>query len=387
MSTINPINVTMPFTATDFLNPMRKYDSVFLPVDEWKPSDWQIYAGTHLYHGHYLGGFFSGGVHVDGLADNGDGTYTLSAGGLSTAKGKTPFEFGVHYTRKRVDSEKPGVFHSFGPSFNAGFTFQQMSFTDYAWLLVLDDSQLREALGSAYDGAINSLGEEFPDPNSIATYEDALNYLGALSDWANSTQSGLSGIDDIIKSAFSDYDIGQDYEGITDKSSAYPVQTCRFDADLCLEQSVWDYTRRFNFLNSGRICLRGSAMIFSHPDFENKMFLGIGPHAEWDLLSYHHKPVQPSAHKDEPNLDFVPPVFTISLFAYADAQYFNGFDFQDGFSKQNRFVTGSLGLGIRGTLPSFRRYRDPAQHRRDVADAFRSLPDRAPFVDMNDIPF
>ena len=99
-----PITLTLPQSGRDFLNPMRKYDSVFLPVDEWQPSEWQFYTSTHLYHGHYLGGFFNGGVHVDGLADNGDGTYTLSAGGLSTAKGKTPFEFGVHYSRKRVDN-------------------------------------------------------------------------------------------------------------------------------------------------------------------------------------------------------------------------------------------------------------------------------------------
>ena len=112
-------------------------------------------------------------------------------------------------------------------------------------------------------------------------------------------------------------------------------------------------------------------MFYASSAFANKAFLGVGPYAEWTLLSYHQKPFRkPSYFGLDDKTDYLPPSSTISAFVFAEVQLFNGLT-DSGFSDTNRFITGNIGVGIRTTIPSFekRRREVSAEERKELLEA------------------
>lgn len=332
----------------------------------WKPGDWQFSVSSRYLFTNNMAGFYNGGISVNNLASNGDGIWTMDAGGFSSAYGTGNFALEANHVRKRQVFEMAqdeegrllvqpviGSFESRGPSLGFALSQQRNNFVDEGWEFTFNDRQLESLLFQAgYDMAGEF--EDMPTLEGADTPQEAKEYFEALEEWVNSADAGFSSIPWILSNMFRNYHPEDDYYTEYVRSEAYPIQTTNLDTQLCLESSVWDYQKSFNFFHSGKACLEGSAVYFGGRPFDSNFYLGAGPYFEHTLLSYHGGLFRKN---------YLPPALSLSTFAYAKMQYFNGFDLEDGFDDNNRFVTANIGLGVRATLPSLNKnvYKEHAR--------------------------
>ncbi len=321
------------------------------PNPDWVPDEWQLSASTKYLFFDPAAGFFYDGLHANNFVANGDDTYTASFDGFSVAQGDVPITIDYRYVRKRSDPASPQVYDSRGPSMRTGLTYRNYKFTDHSWQTTLSGEQFREAAAASGDEIADAFDTEVPDGSGVDSTEEARAFAEDLADWANSNQSGLTSIPQIIEHAFDELDPNKSVDTGFAESSVYNVPTVTADIDLCFESSSWDYNKKFEFLTEGRGCGRVSARYYAHADFNTQLYAGVGPYLDFTLLSYNHKPGNDYSIGEQ----FVAPDFTVSAYTYLGAQYFTGVSFEEDHSDNDKFVTVELGLGVRTTLPSLGR--------------------------------
>jgi len=361
--------------------------------DHWAPSDWQLSVSVPFLLSDNMAGFYRDGIYVTGLQNNGNGSYTMEAGGFSSAYGSPPLTASASFVRKRDSGDFFGEYESKGPSFNIDLGYQKYNFTDHGWNIYLDNSDLMDAFDATGDEIANQFNTDVPELED-GSY-DINSYADELEAWANENKNGITNIPDIIESMFNGYDPSDDAISSRTISDIYPVHAFRADAKACLESSVWNYNKRVNAFNSGKVCLKGSALYFAGNHFGDNFYLGVGPYVEWTALTYHHRPIrgnQAGYSKDLPRA-YTKPQLSVSAFVYGDIQYFNAVNIDEGFDYYNRFATANVGLGLRTTFPTSRRKNKPYRDERpdpldNIAYGLGRLADdlvENP-VDMDDVP-
>lgn len=148
-----------------------------------KPSDVRFFV-----HGNYdflrmIGGL-PAGPQITDLQNNGDGTYTMTAGGLSVgnANAYTTGTFGLEYQKwKRVtDLDRPGalIYDDDGPRVMLDATFAHYDTSDYSEDVSLSTQQMQSLFGNITDYSISSLTQAYAgNPSSLYTLGDVIDTM------------------------------------------------------------------------------------------------------------------------------------------------------------------------------------------------------------------
>jgi hypothetical protein len=124
------------------------------------------------------------GPQISALENNGDGTYTMTAGGLSVgnANAYQTGSFGLEYQKwKRVvDPDRPGalIYDDDGPRVMLDATFAHYDTSDYSEDVSLSTQQAQDLFGNVVDYTTSSLTQAYAgNPDSLYSLGDVIDTM------------------------------------------------------------------------------------------------------------------------------------------------------------------------------------------------------------------